>query len=43
MYSLDTSMFMYWQARYYPVDVFDTLRLQAAAIRSSLSISSLDH
>lgn len=26
MYSLDTSLFMDWQARYYPVDVFDGLR-----------------
>jgi hypothetical protein len=25
MYSLDTSMFMDWQARYYPLDVFRTL------------------
>jgi hypothetical protein len=28
MYSLDTSMFMDWQARYYPLDVFDTLRVR---------------
>ena len=32
MYSLDTSMFMDWQARFYPVDVFDTLRLQIEAL-----------
>ncbi|NOT43164.1 MAG: DUF4411 family protein, partial [Acidobacteria bacterium] len=25
IYSLDTSFFMDWQARYYPVDVFRTL------------------
>jgi hypothetical protein len=25
MYSLDTSMFMDWQARYYPLDVFRSL------------------
>ena len=32
MYSLDTSVFMDWQARYYPVDVFDTLRVQIPCI-----------
>ena len=26
MYSLDTSMFMDWQARYYPLDVFRSLQ-----------------
>ena len=25
MYSLDTSVFMDWQARYYPLDVFQSL------------------
>jgi hypothetical protein len=28
MYSLDTSMFMDWQARYYPLDVFRSLELK---------------
>lgn len=28
MYSLDTSMFMDWQARYYPVDVFRSLEVK---------------
>jgi hypothetical protein len=27
MYSLDTSMFMDWQARYYPLDVFRSLEV----------------
>jgi hypothetical protein len=28
MYSLDTSMFMDWQARYYPLDVFRSLEVR---------------
>ena len=28
MYSLDTSMFMDWQARYYPLDVFRSLEVK---------------
>lgn len=35
MYSLDTSMFMDWQARYYPVDVFDSLRLKLESLIAS--------
>jgi hypothetical protein len=35
VYSLDTSMFMDWQARYYPVDVFDTLRTHLEALIAS--------
>lgn len=35
MYSLDTSMFMDWQARYYPIDVFDTLRAKIEALIAS--------
>ena len=28
-YSLDTSVFMDWQARYYPTDVFASLKVKA--------------
>lgn len=35
MYSLDTSMFMDWQARYYPLDVFSTLRTHIEALIAS--------
>lgn len=35
MYSLDTSMFMDWQARYYPVDVFESLRAHMEALIAS--------
>ena len=32
MYSLDTSCFMDWQARYYPTDVFATLEANISAM-----------
>jgi hypothetical protein len=35
MYSLDTSIFMDWQARYYPIDVFESLRTQMEALIAS--------
>ena len=28
MYSIDTSFFMDWQARFYPLDVFVTMNIQ---------------
>lgn len=32
MYSLDTSFFMDWQARYYPLDVFSTLQKKVESL-----------
>src|SRR5207253_31764 len=32
MYSLDTSVFMDWQARYYPLDVFQSLEAKIDAL-----------
>ena len=35
MYSIDTSFFMDWQARYYPLDLFVTLNAKVEALISS--------
>jgi hypothetical protein len=32
MYSFDTSAFMDWQARYYPLDVFEGLQTKIEAL-----------
>ena len=35
MYSIDTSFFMDWQARYYPLDVFASLQSNIEALIKS--------
>jgi hypothetical protein len=35
MYSLDTSIFMDWQARYYPLDVFQLVQRRIADLAAA--------
>jgi hypothetical protein len=42
MYSLDTSMFMDWQARYYPIDVFDSLRIKLEALIATAEAQAVE-
>ena len=41
MYSLDTSVFMDWQARYYPLDVFRSLELKIDELIASGELASV--
>lgn len=41
MYSLDTSMFLDWQARYYPLDVFRSLELKIGQLIYTLNHSGI--
>ena len=42
LYSLDTSLFMDWQARAYPLDVFATLAQRIEALIADGSAAAVD-